>query len=44
MGVDKRYIAGTIRISFSFDTTKEEVETASRIIVENINKLRKMIR
>lgn len=44
MNVKKEYIEGSLRISFSTTNTLDEINTASKIIVEQIKKLReKMI-
>lgn len=43
MGKNKQENEGAIRISFSSSNTLEEVERASKIIVENFNKLKNML-
>lgn len=43
MGKNKQENEGAIRISFSSSNTIEEVEKASKIIVENFNKLKNML-
>lgn len=43
MKVNKEFIEGNIRISFSFDTALEEVITAANKLTANIEKLRGMI-
>lgn len=42
MGASKAYVEGSVRLSFSGDTTAEEAVTAAHVITDAVNSLRKI--
>ncbi|MEX1378023.1 MAG: cysteine desulfurase family protein [Eubacteriales bacterium] len=44
MGVDEKYIKGAIRLSFGAYSTVEEAQSAAKIIIENVARLRRFKR
>ena len=44
INLKQSYLEGTIRISFSYETTLEEVETAAKVIIEEVCALRNIMK